>query len=33
MDVELWTRKVTNMDNFDELKDCPYNMEKLLGKS
>ena len=31
MDVEIWTKKVNAMDNV-MLKECPYNMDELLGK-
>ena len=31
MDVEIWTKKVNAMDDV-VLKECPYNMDELLGK-
>ena len=31
MDVDIWTRKVNTMGEVT-LKECPYNMQELLGK-
>ena len=31
MDVDIWTRKVNTMEEV-KLKECPYNMQELLGK-
>lgn len=31
MDVDIWTTKVNTMEEV-KLKECPYNMQELLGK-
>lgn len=31
LDVDIWTRKVSTMEDV-KLKECPYNMDELLGK-